>query len=82
MRRSDVNLLLDVISLIVFLTMIWTGCLMYYVLPTGGGQGHTLTLWDIYRHDYGKVHFFLALAYGRPDYRTPLTTLVFDLFHN
>jgi len=62
MRRSDVNLLLDVISLIVFLTMIWTGCLMHYVLPAGGGRGHTLTLWGMNRHDYGKVHFFLALA--------------------
>ena len=62
MRRSAVNLLIDVITLLVFFAMVWTGCLMHYVLPAGGGRGHTLTLWGMNRHEYGKVHFYLALA--------------------
>ena len=62
MRRSAVNLLIDVISLLVFLAMIWTGCLMHYVLPAGGGRGHTLTLWGMNRHEYSKLHFYLALT--------------------
>jgi len=62
MRRSAVNLLIDVITLLVFFAKVWTGCLMHYVLPAGGGRAHTLTLWGMNRHDYGNVHFYLALA--------------------
>jgi len=42
--------------------MFWIGLLIHYVLPPSGGRGHALTLWGMNRHDYGNVHFYLALA--------------------
>jgi len=61
-KRSAVNFLIDVLTFLVFFAKVWTGFLIHYVLPPGGGRGHALTLWGMNRHDYGKAHFYLALA--------------------
>jgi hypothetical protein len=62
MKRNTGNFLIDILTFLVFFAKVWTGLLIHYVLPPGGGRGHALTLWGMNRHDYGKIHFYLALA--------------------
>lgn len=65
MKRNSVNFWIDVISFLPMLGLTWTGLLMHYVLPPGTGGRHAdraLTVWGLGRHDYGTVHFYLALA--------------------
>ena len=65
MKRNTVNFLIDVISFLPMLGLIWTGLLIHYVLPPGTGGRHSdqaLTVWGFGRHDYGTVHFYLALT--------------------
>jgi hypothetical protein len=65
MKRNTLNFWIDLISLFVMLGLMWTGLLIHYVLPpgTGGrGGGHGLTLWGLNRHDYGSIHFYIALT--------------------
>lgn len=65
MKRNSVNFWIDVISFLPMLGLTWTGLLMRYVLPPGTGGRHrdqALTVWGLGRHDYGTVHFYLAIA--------------------
>ena len=65
MKRNTLNFWIDLISLFVMLGLAWTGLLIHYVLPPGSGGrggGHGMTLWGLGRHDYGSIHFYLALA--------------------
>ena len=69
MKRTTVNFWIDLVSFVVFLALVLTGLVIYYVLPpcgncTGAGcaEGQAPTLWGLGRHDFGAVHFYLALA--------------------
>jgi len=62
MKRNTLNFVVDLISLVVMLGMVWTGLLIHYVLPPGHGRGHGMSLWGWDRHGYGDVHFYLALV--------------------
>lgn len=62
MRRSTLNFLIDVISFAVFLGMIATGLLIRFVLPPGSRGGKGLSLWDLDRHEWGDLHFWLAIT--------------------
>ena len=65
MKRTTLNFWIDLISLLVMLGLIWTGLLIHYVLPPGTGGRHggqEATLWGLGRHDYGDIHFYMALA--------------------
>jgi len=67
MRRSVLNFVLDGVSFLVMLAMIGTGLVMRFVLPPGtGGRGRgeepTKLLWGLGRHDWGDVHFWLAVV--------------------
>lgn len=67
MRRSTLNLIIDIVTAIAMLGMVWTGLVIRYTLPTGSGGrggGRGLTLWGLSRHDWGDVHFWLAVAVG------------------
>ena len=67
MRRNTLNYLIDLASLVVVLSMVGTGLVMRFVLPPGtGGRygGGGLRLWGLGRHDWGGVHFWLAVALG------------------
>ncbi len=62
-NKTPINLWLDVVTLVVMLGLVFTGCLLFFVLPPGtggrhGGEGLVLLGWG--RHDYGTVHFYLA----------------------
>lgn len=69
MRRNTFNFWIDLISFVVFFGLAVTGLLIHYVLPpcgncTGGGgtAGTPTTLWGFGRHDFGRIHLYLALA--------------------
>ncbi|UCD30218.1 MAG: DUF4405 domain-containing protein [Planctomycetota bacterium] len=72
MRRSTLNFLVDLVSLLVMMGMIATGLVIRFILPpgTGGlhrhgpGQGRQLLLWGMGRHDWGDIHFWLATILG------------------
>jgi hypothetical protein len=66
---------IDILNLLLFLSLIVTGVVLRYVLPPGsarprgGGQGYhggrpILTLWNMDRHEWGDIHFWLAVAMG------------------
>ncbi len=62
MRRSTLNFFIDAISFAVFLGMIATGLLIRFVLPPGSRGGRGLSLWDLDRHEWGDLHFWLAVS--------------------
>ena len=65
MKRNTLNFWIDLISFLVMFGLTWTGLLIHYVLPPGTGGRHgeqSLALWGLGRHDYGDIHFYLALT--------------------
>ncbi len=62
MRTHILNYIVDALALLVMLAMIVTGLWLRYVLPPGSRGGHGLSLWGLTRHDWGDVHFWLAVA--------------------
>lgn len=62
MARGTLNFIIDAVTFMVMLTMIATGLLVRFVLPPGSGERRSL--WDYTRHDWGDVHFWLAVALG------------------
>jgi len=63
MRKNTLNFIIDLLTLLAILGMIGTGLLVKYVLPAGSGS-RGLELWSLGRHDWGDVHFWLAVALG------------------
>ncbi|UCG56371.1 MAG: DUF4405 domain-containing protein [Phycisphaerales bacterium] len=69
MKVNTLNFWIDLASFAVLFALAVTGLLIHYVLPpcgscSGSGctQENALTLWGLDRHDFGKVHFYLAVA--------------------
>lgn len=60
MQRVHLNIIVDSIAFVVFLFLVATGALMRYVLPPG--SGHFLTLWGMDRHQWGQIHFWIAVS--------------------
>jgi hypothetical protein len=58
--RTSTNFWLDLVSLVVMIGLAMTGGLIHFVLPPGTGHSHTL--FGLGRHDFGQVHFYLAVA--------------------
>jgi hypothetical protein len=61
MKHSKLNSLVDAISFAAFLFLTTTGVLVRYILPPGSGR--FTTLWGLDRHDWGDIHFWLALIF-------------------
>ncbi|MHC4365161.1 MAG: DUF4405 domain-containing protein, partial [Planctomycetota bacterium] len=72
MKRSTLNFIIDLAAFIDLLAIVFTGIIMKYILPPGtggrgrqlsGGRGteHIMDLWSMTRHQWGDVHFYLAL---------------------
>ncbi len=61
MKRTNLNFLVDALAAIALLGLTGTGILLTWVLPPG--TGHSLLLWGLGRHDWGDVHFWLAVAF-------------------
>ena len=76
MKRSTLNFLIDLISLINLLGMIITGVIIKYILPPGSGGGHgrgfrggrgpaeqVKAVWSMTRHEWGDIHFYLSVLF-------------------
>jgi len=61
MRRSSLIALIDVLSFIGFVFMTSTGVLVRYVLPPGSGRWSSV--WGLSRHDWGGIHYWIALGF-------------------
>lgn len=60
MKRPAQNFLVDSLSLVAFVLLVATGVIMYFVLPPGS---HGTTLWGLGRHDWGDLHFWVAVSF-------------------
>ena len=74
MKRSTVNFIVDLTCFVDLLGMAFTGFIMKYILPPGtggrgrllhGGQGreHIEELWSMTRHEWGRIHYCMALLF-------------------
>jgi hypothetical protein len=63
MRKNTVNFYVDLATLLAILAMTGTGLILKYSLPPGSG-GRGLVLWGLGRHDWGGVHFWIAVGLG------------------
>ena len=70
MKRPNVNFAVDCLGFAGFVLLTATGVLMRYVLPPGSGR--STTIWTLDRHEWGSVHFWIAIAF--------LAVLAFHLF--
>ena len=73
-RRVTVNFVLDLISFVDLVCLACTGFIIKYILPPGsGGRGrllhegqgreHIKAFWSMTRHEWGDVHFVLAVVF-------------------
>ncbi len=60
MTRNMLNFLIDLVTATVMVGMVATGLLIHFVLPAGSGSRRFV--WGLARHDWGEVHFWLAMA--------------------
>ena len=74
MKRSTLNFVIDLLGFMVLLDLACTGFIIRYILPPGtggrgqalhGGQGgeHIEQLWSMTRHEWGDIHFYLAVLF-------------------
>ena len=75
MKRSSLNFVVDFIAFLNLLVLALTGLIMKYILPPGsGGLGRAAhdgrgresikTLLSLSRHQWGSIHFYLALLFA------------------
>jgi hypothetical protein len=61
LRRSTLNFIVDCVGFTAFVLLAASGVLMRYVLPPG--SGHFSTVWGLDRHEWGSVHFWVAVGF-------------------
>ncbi len=61
MNRPAAYFVIDAVAFAGFVLLTSTGVLMRYVLPPG--SGHRTTIWGLDRHDWGTIHFWIAVAF-------------------
>ncbi len=60
MRRTTLNFAVEIVTFLAALGMIATGLIVRWVLPPGSGSRREL--WSLTRHEWGDVHFWLAVG--------------------
>lgn len=66
--RSVWNAVVDALAFAAFVFLVVTGLIMRYSLPPGSGakvaehRGAVDVLWGFDRHEWGEIHFWIALA--------------------
>jgi len=60
MKRTLLNIAIDALAALVMLGMIATGIIIRFTLPPGSGR--VLGVWGLTRHQWGDLHFWMALA--------------------
>lgn len=74
MKLAMLNFIVDLISFCNLLGLAFTGSIMKWILPpgTGGygrgyrggrGAGEIKYLWSMTRHEWGAIHFYLAILF-------------------
>lgn len=61
MKRTTINFTIDAVGFVGFVFLITTGVLVRYVLPPGSGR--RAVLWGMNRHEWGDLHFWIAIAF-------------------
>jgi hypothetical protein len=61
MSKSTTNFVVDTLAFAAFVLLGTTGAITRYVLPPG--TGHFRSLWGLDRHDWGGVHFWIAVVF-------------------
>jgi hypothetical protein len=61
MKRPNLNFIVDFLGFAGFVLLTATGVLMRYVLPPG--SGHSTTIWALDRHEWGSIHFWIAIGF-------------------
>lgn len=61
MKRGTVNFSIDAVAFALLVLLATTGLLVHFTLPAG--SGHFQTLWGMDRHDWGEVHFWIAMGF-------------------
>ena len=61
MKKPAFHLILDTAAFAAFVLLTSTGVLMRYVLPPGSGR--RTTIWDLSRHDWGEIHFWISMVF-------------------
>jgi hypothetical protein len=75
MKRTALNFIVDLVSFVVFAALAFTGFIIRFILPPGtGGSGrqlheglgreHIKTFWSMSRHEWGDIHFYLAVVFA------------------
>jgi hypothetical protein len=60
MRRPTINLAIDAIAFAGFVFMTATGVILRFLLPPR--SGHHTTLWGFDRHEWGSLHYWMAVV--------------------
>ncbi len=60
MRPLTRTIVVDSLAFAGFVLLTTTGVLLHYLLPPGSGR--RATLWSLDRHDWGAIHFYIALG--------------------
>jgi len=72
MKRSSLNFIIDLVSFILLLGLACTGFIIKFILPPGSGghgfrggrgTGEIKLLWSMTRHQWGDIHFYLAIGF-------------------
>jgi hypothetical protein len=74
MKRPTLNFIVDLISFCNLLGLAITGSIMKWILPPGSaghgygfrggrGAGEIKYLWSMTRHEWGAIHFYLAVLF-------------------
>ncbi|MBC8288323.1 MAG: DUF4405 domain-containing protein [Nitrospinae bacterium] len=58
MKRSNLNLPIDILAFIGLILLLGSGLLVRYILPPGSGEN--LSVWALTRHEWGEIHFWIA----------------------
>ena len=61
MKRTNLNLVVDVAAFGGFVFLATTGVLMRYILPAGSGRYSTI--WGLDRHEWGGIHFWISVIF-------------------
>lgn len=60
MRTHTQNVVIDAILFLCLLVLLFTGAIMYVLLPPGSGEKAFISL---SRHDWGDIHFWTAVLF-------------------
>ena len=59
--KTQLNRLLNLVLYLACCACVGTGFLLAFRLPPGSRGGHGLQVWGLDRHEWGDIHFVLAL---------------------